>query len=106
MARFNAKKIKYDEQEIIWDKFCKVVASLGTSEKIKDFLKDLLNRGERMMLARRLEIAKLLSEEKTYRAIKKELRVGIATIARVDRWLHFGRNGYFAAIKEMKKARS
>ena len=54
------------------------------------------------MLARRLLIAEMLLRQNTYRQIQQQLRVGAATIARVDRWLHFGRGGYVAALKLLR----
>ena len=98
MARFNANRIPYPEQEKLLNFFCEVLSCLRTKSAICDFLKDLLNRQERMMLIRRLLIAKLLLKDKTYQEIQNKLHVGPVTIARVDRWLHFGRGGYKKAI--------
>lgn len=83
--------------------FCNILYLLKNRQIIKNFLKDLLNRQERIMLIRRLLIANLLLEEKSYREIQQRLRVGTNTISRIGRWLHFGRNGYKIAIKVNKK---
>lgn len=58
-----------------------------------------MNRQERLMLARRLQIAALLEAEFTYEEIIKILRVAKGTIGRVQRWLNFGRDGYKRAIR-------
>ena len=98
MAKYNANKIPYNRQEELMDHFCSVLHKLKSSEEIKLFLKDLLNRHERVMLVRRLLIAELLLKELTYREIQEKLHVSHGTIARVERWLNFGRNGYRKAI--------
>ena len=85
------------------DLLCKVLSHLKTSKAINDFLKDLLNRHERIMLIRRLLVAELLLAGKKYREIQEQLHVGSSTIARIDRWLHFGRGGYKTAIKVLKQ---
>lgn len=103
MARYNANKIPYTKQDELLDKFCEVLCKLKTKSDVNDFLKDLLNRQERMMFIRRLLVAELLLKGKTYREIQSQLRVGPATIARVDRWLHFGRGGYKRAVLVKKK---
>lgn len=103
MARFDSKKLTREKQEEIWDEFCQVLANLDTLDDIKRFFRDLLNRSERTMLVRRLQIAKLLEEGFTYREIRNLLHVGVATISRVERWLNFGRGGYKRAIKKLKK---
>lgn len=104
MARYNANKISYSKQDKLVNLFCRVLSYLKTEQAIQNFLKDLLNRQERIMLIRRLLVAELLIEGRTYREIRNQLHVGQATIARVNRWLYFGRGGYKMAI-EMKKIR-
>ncbi|MEW6610852.1 MAG: YerC/YecD family TrpR-related protein [Patescibacteria group bacterium] len=98
MARYNANRIPYHKQDELMRVFCETIARLKTATQVSDFLKDLLNRQERIMLIRRLLIAELLLDGKTYREIQDEMHVGFSTIARVDRWLHFGRNGYKQAV--------
>jgi len=85
------------------DKFCEILSNLESKNAIRDFLKDLLNRQERMMLIRRLLIAEMLEQGITYREIIKKLKCGSPTIARVERWLHFGRQGYKKALEKKKK---
>ena len=103
MARFNSNSIPYKTQEQLMDHFCKTISKLETPTKIKYFLKDVLNRKERQMIIRRLLIAEMLDNNISYTEIQKELRVGKATIARVSRWLHFGRGGYHLAISTKKE---
>lgn len=99
MARYNEKRISYNVQERLIDTFCDILSKLKTKNEIRKFLKDLLNRQERAMLVRRLLIAEMLQEKYTYKEIKKYLHCGNSTIARVERWLHFGRGGYKEAIR-------
>lgn len=101
MSRYKEHRVPYNEQDRLWSEFCTVLARLNTSENIRRFLKDLYNRQERMMFIRRLQVAKLLHQGKTYEKIMKELHVGSDTIARVHRWLQFGRDGYKKAIEQL-----
>jgi len=103
MTRYNEKKIPYKTQEQLMDIFCEILHRLKTKGTIRNFLKDLLNRQERVMLVRRLMVAEMLLDGCTYREIMGRLHCGTSTIARVERWLHFGRNGYKQAIKARKK---
>ena len=80
------------------------MSRLKTEKVVRDFLKDLLNRKERLMLVRRLLAAELLQEGETYRAIQKRMGMGPTTIARIERWLHFGRGGYKLALAVKKKS--
>lgn len=101
MARFPSKRLPYKKQDELWSLFCEVLSQLDTREEIQRFLKDLLNRQERLMFIRRLQIAQMLEEGRTYRDIMKELGAGPATIGRIQRWLEFGRDGYKRAIKKL-----
>lgn len=105
MARFSDKKLSYSKQDALWNEFCAVLAEMHTLDEVRRFLKDLLNRQERLMLARRLLIADLLERGLTYREISERLRAGQTTIARVHRWLKFGREGYIRAITRLRKKR-
>lgn len=84
---------------MIWKEFCKLIAQLRSEDEVRFFLSDLLNRQERLMLARRVHIASLLESGGTYHEIEEILHAGRPTIARVQRWLNFGRDGYRRVVK-------
>lgn len=102
MSRYNEKRISYTEQDRLMDAFCAMLVSLKSKRAIKDFLKDLLNRQERVMIVRRLLIAQMLIRGHTYQEIIQALHCGSPTIARIDRWLHFGRGGFKKALSLLK----
>jgi TrpR-related protein YerC/YecD len=103
MAKYIHKKKNYDEQDRLLDELCEVLQILKTTQEKKYFLKDLLGRGERIMLVRRFKVAKLLEQGKTYKEIRKKMGAGYSTITRVERLLNFGRGGYRKAIAKMLK---
>lgn len=105
MARYNEKRITYRTQDKLMDLFCETIFQFESKIAIKNFLKDLLNRQERLMLIRRLLIAEMLINKSTYQEIVNRLHCGSATVARVERWLNFGRGGYKYAIKLQKKSK-
>lgn len=70
----------------LFDKF----ARLKSKEEILNFLAGLLSSSEVLMIARRIQIAEKILEEKTYEAICKELKVGSQNVSRIDNWLHSG----------------
>ena len=55
------------------------------------------------MLARRLQIARLLYQGLTYDEIKKNLNVGLTTIARVQTWMQLYGEGYRTVLERTKK---
>ncbi len=79
------------------------VSGLKSREEIKNFLRDLLTESERVMIGRRIIVAQMLLEEKSYNEIVRELKVGKDTIMRVHRWLEDETYGYEKAIKELEK---
>ena len=72
-------------------------------DAMKLFLRDLLTESERIMLGRRIWIARLLIAGEEYDAIGEKLHVGYGTIARVAHWLDDQFPGYEQAVREMEK---
>lgn len=70
---------------------------------VKLFLRDLLTPSERIMLGRRIIIARMLLQGVSYDEIGSRLRVGNSTIGRVHHWLNDQLPGYEQAIKGMEK---
>lgn len=101
MARYKDQTEKKDTQDAVWDEFCQVVADLETVDSVRRFFRDLFNRQERLMFARRLHIAALLVVGATYEEINSAMGAGEGTIARVHRWVNFGRGGYLRAIAKL-----
>lgn len=102
MVKFVHKKISYDDQDRLFEELCKVLLIIKKPEGMKNFLKDLLGRGERVMLVRRFKIAKMLENNKSYAEIAKAMGTSSGTIAKIERLLNFGRNGYREAIKKIR----
>jgi uncharacterized protein YerC len=72
MAKFpRIPKLSKQEQEKLLIGFCKALVELRTPEEAAHFLKDLLSKQEAEMLAKRIEIARLLIEGLTYENIQK-----------------------------------
>lgn len=70
---------------------------------MKLFLRDLLTESERIMLGRRIIIARLLIAGETQRSIEEQLKVGRDTVWRVQRWLDDQFPGFEHAIAELEK---
>jgi TrpR-related protein YerC/YecD len=85
------------------DEFWTMVALLENKDEVKSFFKDLLSASESVMLARRIQIAKLLLSGWGYDRIETKLGTGPTTIASVHRWLQGGYGGYMNAIPKLKR---
>ena len=68
---------------------------------MKLFLRDLLTESERIMLGRRILIARMLLAGCSHRYIAEGLHVGTDTVCRVHRWLDDQFPGYEKAIQGM-----
>ena len=78
-------------------------SSVKGRDAVKLFLRDLLTPSERIMLGRRIIIARLLLKGERYEDIEHRMRVSRRTIAKVDRWLHDQFPGYEIALREAEK---
>lgn len=83
--------------------FYSMIALLKTRDEVKNFFKDLLTLSEVVMISRRIQIAIMLLEGKTYEEIRLKLKVGVATICQVEKWLNNGFGGYRKTIAQYKK---
>ncbi len=70
---------------------------------MKLFLRDLLTESERIMLGRRILIARLLLSGGTYDAIQTKMGASHRTIRNVERWLSDQIPGYEEAIAGMEE---
>ncbi len=96
---------KLSEQEVMrtLDTLYTAASAIQGRKAIKLFLRDLLTPSERIMLGRRLIIARKLLSGETYDDITQSLRVGSDTVSRVDRWLSDQMPGYEQAIAGLEK---
>ena len=70
---------------------------------MKLFLRDLLTESERIMLGRRIIIARKLIAGESHRDIESQMRVGRDTIGRIQKWLWDQLPGYEQAVAELEK---
>ena len=70
---------------------------------MKIFLRDLLTESERIMLGRRILIARLLLQDETAEAIRQRTGAAYTTIERIRRWLKDQIPGYETAIAAMEE---
>ena len=89
------------ETDKMFDLLSKKISSLKKKKEVSGFLSDVLTSSERVMVFRRLQIAKMLLEGKTYFEIKKSLNVGVETIRGVRNKLDGGSGGYLNFIKKL-----
>ena len=103
MQRKIGKVKPYDipdkERYKIIGEFFDLIVGLKNKKEVMDFFIGLLTHSESLMLARRIQIAKLLMENQSYNEIKKKLKVGNSTITNTDKWLDM-RNGQYRKILE------
>jgi len=89
-------------EEKIFNSLYQVLADMKRPVEVEKFLEDVLSDTERTVLAKRLGIASYLSENKSYEAIRGDLKVSSATIANVQKWLEQGGEGLMIALKRIE----
>lgn len=101
--RVHPKTLKDEERVRTLDALYIAAGAVHGRDAMKLFLRDLLTESERIMLGRRIRIARALIAGSPRRDIMRELKVGPDTIQRVDRWLNDQFPGYEQAIAELEK---
>ena len=104
MGKYTASKFLTKEQlsELFID-FAKALASIRNPVEAANFIKDLLSEGEVTMLARRLQIARLLEAGLTYEQIQELMKASNTTIAKVHTWMDLYGEGYRVVLNRTKE---
>ena len=81
----------------------KALLTLRTPEELMAFFEDICTIKELQDMAQRLEVARLLSQGKSYAEINQVTGASTATISRVKRCLNYGADGYRLVLDRMKE---
>ena len=76
------------------DELFEAVLTLKDEEDCYRFFEDICTINEIYSIAQRLQVAKLLSEKKTYAEIEAITKASTATISRINKCLMYGADGY------------
>lgn len=91
------------------DNFWNAITLIESKEETRKFLRDLLTHTEVKMLAKRIQIAKMLIEGYDYQTIKNKVKVTSNTIARINNELNTNGQGLKKIVNRLitieKKAR-
>jgi TrpR-related protein YerC/YecD len=84
-----------------FDMLYKAILSLKTEDEVAAFFDDLCTIKELQDMAQRFEVALLLHDGKSYGEVSAATGASSATISRVNRCLHYGRDGYKKIIARL-----
>ena len=84
------------------DMFFAAVMGLKTPEDCRQFFEDICTIKEVDEMARRLDVAILLSKGKNYQDISAATGASTATISRVNKCLLYGGGGYAAVLERLQ----
>ena len=85
------------------DELFRAVLLLEDEEDCYRFFEDICTINEIHAIAQRLQVAKLLSEGRTYNEIASVTKASTATISRINKCLVYGADGYQRILARMKE---
>lgn len=85
------------------DKLFDAILSLKDKEECYRFFEDVCTINELLSLSQRFEVAKMLTDKRTYLDISEKTGASTATISRVNRSLNYGNDGYEMVFSRMKE---
>lgn len=83
------------------DELFEAILLLENREDCYRFFEDICTINEIHSIAQRLQVAKLLSEKKTYSEIEEITKASTATISRINKCLVYGAEGYQRILERM-----
>lgn len=90
-------KFKRDDIDELFD----AILTLRDREDCYRFFEDICTINEINSIAQRLQVAKLLSEKKTYNEIEKTTKASTATISRINKCIVYGADGYRRVLERL-----
>ena len=90
-------KLKRDDIDQLFD----AVMTLEDREDCYRFFEDICTINEIHAIAQRLQVARLLSEKKTYSEIESITNASTATISRINKCLLYGADGYKRVLERL-----
>ena len=94
-------RIRNDRSDSI-DTLFQAILSLQDVDECYRFFGDLLTVQELSAFAQRLQVAGMLSDGKTYEAIRAEIATSSSTITRVNTELRYGSGGYRMVLERLR----
>ena len=85
------------------DELFKAVLALENEEECYRFFEDICTINEIHAIAQRLQVAKYLSQKKTYGEIEELTKASTATIRRINKCLVYGADGYSMILDRIKE---
>ncbi len=102
--KFKTTKIKNDIKSKCLDALYAALDFAKERNETKSFINDILTEGEKIMVGRRILIAKRLLINQPHRRIVAEMGVGLDTVYRVKKWLGGRHKGYEKVVEKINKA--
>lgn len=103
MPKVKVYSVSKEERYKIIGEFFDIVTQLKNKSEVTNFLIGLLTHSESLMMARRIQIAKLIIEGNGYEEIRSKLGVSHQTIGRIDKWLHQNEGAYKEILRKYLK---
>ncbi|KKU13014.1 MAG: TrpR like protein, YerC/YecD [Parcubacteria group bacterium GW2011_GWC2_45_7] len=95
MAKFSSRqRLDHKQRQKVLLELCHALVVVKKLDEAAKVLGDLLSDQEIEMIAKRLQIAKFLLQDKKYEEIMEQLKVSATTIARVNLWLQQAGDGF------------
>ena len=85
------------------DHLFEAIMTLKDLDEYYAFFEDVCTINELLSLSQRFEVAKMLTDKRTYLDISEKTGASTATISRVNRSLNYGNDGYEMVFARMKE---
>ena len=101
MPKVSPKIVDREKMDQFYKNFWDVLATISNRREAESFFYDFFTRSERIMLAKRFQVALMLIEGCNYETIRENLGVANSTITRVSYWLKSGGASLFGFVNKV-----
>ena len=90
------------ESDLVFKTLNTAALSLDGSGVVVNFIDQVLTEGEKVIIGRRILIARMILNGHTYHEVNEQLQISPNTFSKVKKWLNEKMPGYESVMKEVK----
>lgn len=105
MPHLSKRRVEPEVKKYVLDSFSLLVKNLSTKQEVDEFLSSIISETERLMIAKRIAAAFLLSRGVEEEKISNLIKVTPATVSRLKLWIKTRQHGFDTLFKKLEKER-
>ena len=102
----NLHKVSKSEENDLFILFAELLSKLSSTVAAANFIKGVLTEQEVLTISRRFKVVQMLGQDYDYKAIRQQLKMSDATIAKIQAWMRTFPDGFEHVLRNNHKPKT